>query len=168
MTNNFKAAAKELVGAFSYGKRNSSGETYIFLRSGSPEWMQEAVRAAHGDRLPSDWIYAACQSAAQDIATEDAESARDWAGGRLYFWADGEVDIGDANALAWGGDNYALASEAEAEAEADLGKIDGTAAKRMQVAQYYAASAIGRTIAEALQDRAEALEAAAAGEEAEA
>lgn len=158
---NFQKIAKEFADAFTFGNRASTGERYTFLRDGSPEWMKDAVYSAHGSGqfLPNDWIYLVCRSAAQDMASEESESARDWRDSRSHDWADGEVDTGDASALAWGSDNYGLASQYEYEAEAELGKIGGSAARRLQVAQFFAASAIGNAIAEAIQAQVDAAEA---------
>lgn len=41
--------------------------TFHALKDNAPQWVADAVRAAHGDRLPCDWIYKQCDAIASDI-----------------------------------------------------------------------------------------------------
>ena len=47
--------AKELDKALTTQERN--GEIIIVRREGSPDWMQDVIFKAHGDRMPSDDVY---------------------------------------------------------------------------------------------------------------
>lgn len=90
--NEFKAyclaAARAAVAAFTTGERvaDATGERVIILRDGCPAWVRDAVRAAHGDRMPDDWTFSACYSAACD-----AEEA---------------IEYADADTLAEAGDGF--------------------------------------------------------------
>jgi uncharacterized membrane-anchored protein len=69
--------ATELSLAFTRGER-TSGESYVFLRDGSPEWMTEAIHTAHGSAMPDDHIYSFCEKAADALreCDEDADEDR--------------------------------------------------------------------------------------------
>lgn len=64
--------AAELGAAFE-GATRPDGSTYRRLRDGSPEWMTDAIRAAHSnaDILPDDWRYAMIEAAADIMAEAD-------------------------------------------------------------------------------------------------
>lgn len=61
--------AKALSLAFERRTRDN-GESFTALRDGSPEWMQEAIFAAHdnGEILPNDWSYRLIERMADHIA----------------------------------------------------------------------------------------------------
>jgi hypothetical protein len=50
-------------------RTRESGEQFYSLKDGAPEWVQEAVRAAHdgGDMLPNDWSYRLLSDMAERI-----------------------------------------------------------------------------------------------------
>jgi hypothetical protein len=66
--------AEQLSGAFETKKRNDGNE-FVSLKDGSPEWMTQVIRSAHGDKLPDDTTYAFIEKAADALAEmdEDAE-----------------------------------------------------------------------------------------------
>lgn len=88
--------AAEAYGFLERGKR-SDGSEYVFRKSGSPEWIKDLSRAAHGDSFPDDWIYeqiANCLESISDNDCEDgareaAESAIDVYSSDLLDWANG-------------------------------------------------------------------------------
>jgi hypothetical protein len=68
--------ATELNAAFTV-KERESGETFICLRDGSPEWMSDILRNAHFGSLPNDFSYSMIAEVAGSIleAIEDDEDA---------------------------------------------------------------------------------------------
>jgi hypothetical protein len=62
--------ARALAAAFEHRTRDN-GETFHALRADSPEWMTDAVHAAHGGMLPNDWRYRAISDAAQRMSDSD-------------------------------------------------------------------------------------------------
>lgn len=58
--------AAELGLAFEARERQD-GSTFRALKEGSPEWMTDCIHAAHGDRMPDDFIYAAVERVADAI-----------------------------------------------------------------------------------------------------
>lgn len=93
----FREAAEAFAGSFEQAER-SDGETFIRLRSGSPTWMTDIVRAAHGEMLPDDWRYACIAAAAEHIAQYDSEDEAQDADGPF---ADGQVDVYTSDRYDW-------------------------------------------------------------------
>ena len=73
----------------------SGRRRFVALLDGSPDWVSELVREAHGDMLPDDWRYASIESALDWIA--DANDPED----EQYEWADENVDVYHRGRLAW-------------------------------------------------------------------
>ena len=86
--------AREAVGCFETATRDD-GTTFDRIRDGSPEWVTDLARAAHGDMLPDDWRYATIRSALEFIA--EADDPEDGAG----EWTDSEVDVYSGARLTW-------------------------------------------------------------------
>ena len=88
--------AVEAYGLLEWGKR-SDGSKYVCRKGGSPEWLKDLCKAAHGDFFPDDWIYeqiANCLESisdndCEDDALEAAESAIDIYSSDLLDWAKG-------------------------------------------------------------------------------
>jgi hypothetical protein len=60
-------AADDFARAFERRTREGGAE-FLALKDGSPEWMHEAVQAAHGDFLPDDWRYRLIAAVVEDVA----------------------------------------------------------------------------------------------------
>ena len=77
-----------------------NGDRYVSLKDGSPEWLSDLVRAAHGDFLPDDWRYERIHSALESIADCDVSTQAE-----LHElgpgWADGPVDVYTGARLEW-------------------------------------------------------------------
>tara|TARA_R100000963_G_C4633089_1_gene97713 strand:+ start:609 stop:1082 length:474 start_codon:yes stop_codon:yes gene_type:complete len=63
---NAQTLADTLATSFETRER-ANGGTFHALKDDAPQWIADAVRAAHGDRLPCDWIYKQCDAIASDI-----------------------------------------------------------------------------------------------------
>jgi hypothetical protein len=67
--------AEQLSAAFENNKRNDGNE-FVSLKDGSPAWMTEVIRSAHGDKLPDDTVYEFIENCADAIADhEDPQEA---------------------------------------------------------------------------------------------
>ena len=86
--------AREAAACFTT-KQRPEGDSFVGLLDGSPDWVSELVRDAHGDMLPDDWRYASIESALDWIA--DANDPVD----EQYEWADGNMDVYNRGRLAW-------------------------------------------------------------------
>lgn len=109
----FLLALRDLAGAFVAGPtQRENEETITTLRDGSPEWMRDAVYAAHdalGYGLPNDWCYAACSEVASSLADHapvDADAARE----ASHEVADGAVDVYHSARTKWLADHHANVS----------------------------------------------------------
>ena len=80
-------------------KTRDNGDTFRCLKDGAPEWMRDAIRAAHDavDEVPSDDVYECCHSAALVLADENAPDLDEGA----HEFADGEVSPYNASRVAW-------------------------------------------------------------------
>lgn len=58
--------AAEVNAALVRDKRND-GKEFIKLADGSPEWMTDLCRTAHGDMMPDDWRYEFIEDALSQI-----------------------------------------------------------------------------------------------------
>ncbi len=73
-------------------KTRDDGSAFVTLEDDSPDWMGDAVRAAHGDFMPDDWRYQAIKgvcshrSDSDSFASEDIDSLVDCYTGRLTAW----------------------------------------------------------------------------------
>jgi hypothetical protein len=70
-------SAKEAFRALETKKRDN-GDSYQAFKSGSPEWMKNLAREAHGDMLPDDFRYEFIAEALEAISRyDDTDEARD-------------------------------------------------------------------------------------------
>ena len=88
--------AKQLADAFTTDTRND-GTTFTKLRDGSPQWMTDAIHAAHGDILPLDWIYEQCGRMADKMTEYEPEQWDD----SVSEWADSLVDVYNIDRARW-------------------------------------------------------------------
>lgn len=96
--NQAKSLADILAGSFETRERQSGG-TFHALKDNAPEWVSDAVRAAHGERLPCDWIYQQCDSIASDIRQAIVHDDREPED--IADYIEIEPDIYTANVTAW-------------------------------------------------------------------
>lgn len=68
-----RTLAGELYRSLVSDKRDD-GTVFWHLREGSPQWMTDAIHAAHGDMMPDDWRYYFCRqmASAWDDLDDDA------------------------------------------------------------------------------------------------
>lgn len=83
----------------------TDGTKFLKLAEGSPDWMHDAIRAAHCDMMPDDTRYnmiGECLSKLEDYLDEDAEDFSDlYDRGIDSEIADGLVDIYNFDRLQW-------------------------------------------------------------------
>lgn len=65
--------AVKLSEALETGKRDN-GDEFVSLKNGSPEWMTDVVRSAHGDKLPDDTVYGLIERCADALADANEEA----------------------------------------------------------------------------------------------
>lgn len=151
MPATLQTVAGELAEAFESAER-SNGDTFYKLRDGSPEWMTDAIHAAHGDMLPDDWRYKAIRAVAQAMADLDADSDLD---DSAHEACDSLVDIYTSGLTAWlasRADRYCYCDDAAEEigVESGAGII-----QRLQLGQFAEYREIWDSLRQALEAEAE-------------
>ena len=94
--------AAQLSAAFVSDVR-TNGATFYKLADGSPEWMNDATFAAHGEFLPDDWRYAAIRELSSRMAeSEDPEDG--------FEECDSAVDVYNSKLADWLASNNSRAA----------------------------------------------------------
>ena len=126
-------------------KTRDAGERFVTLTDDAPEWLQEAVRLAHHDTMPHDWVYAECEAAYD--AYQDQEGRPD-----DHEHTDGRVDVYTKELYAWAADMCLtdLYSEAESRAN-ELGTKCEDTSQRLASIQYCAIELIATVIFDAIE-----------------
>ena len=79
LMNRFALAISQLLSSFKESSR-TDGSKYLTLSAGSPDWMSEAIMAAHHGELPNDSRYQLirdCLQALSDDGVENLQEALD-------------------------------------------------------------------------------------------
>ena len=86
--------AREFARSFETRTRDN-GESFVYLEEGAPDWMQDALRDAHGDMFPDDWRFRAIQNVAYSLSDWD-----DWED-CAHDIADNHVEVYTSALTAW-------------------------------------------------------------------
>ena len=141
--------AAEAYACFETAER-PNGQTFTRTKDGTPEWVGELVRAAHGDDfLPDDWRYETIRSALAFIA-DDATDPEDDA----HTFADTQVDVYTSNLLAWLSSNLRRLSYVD-DAVSEYGGEPGGIADQIMLGQYAEAREVYELTVSALRDLAD-------------
>lgn len=144
--------AKQLAEAFTTDTRND-GATFYKLRDGSPQWMTDAIHAAHGDILPMDWIYEHCSRMADNLNEYEPEQWDD----SVSEWADGLVDVYNADLARWLSLHLDFAEYVD-NATQELGHSDRGIFGDIAMGQYSLLENIAYALIQAVREQAEDLE----------
>jgi hypothetical protein len=130
--------------------RRPEGESFTRVKDGSPEWVTDLVREAHGDFLPDDWRYGCIQSALEFIADTDEPDD-----GAAEF-ADGYVDVYNGARVAWLDSSIHRGGYCD-EALHEFGPVDGDRGVfgLLGLGQYMEASEVYGLVLQALADVAD-------------
>lgn len=144
--------AKQFSEAFTTDTRND-GATFYKLREGSPQWMTDAIHAAHGDILPMDWIYEHCNHIANMMTEYEAEQWDD----SVLEWCDGLVDVYNADRARWLALHLDFAGFVD-EAVEEYGHSDQGVMGDIGMGQHKLLEQIAYALLEAVREQAEDLE----------
>lgn len=151
--NKFQSAASRLAASFERVSR-PGGESFVKVKAGAPEWVRDAVYAAHeatGDRGPCDWVYALCESAAAMI---EEHAAEDDAYAAVFEWADAQCDVYTGQLFAWMAAhacNRSLCDEAVEHLGSPGDKWSSAQVEKfIQAGQCYGASRVAEVLIEAV------------------
>lgn len=110
----------------------NNGEQFIRLADNSPEWVNGAIRAAHGEFGPDDKKYSMIRECAGKLAEYDSDDWEDYAG----EMADSLVDIYNADLLHWLSSHLFRAFYCDEAQEEGLVSADAEMYKRIAIGQY--------------------------------
>lgn len=155
-----KTEAGELKGLGDWFERKTreGGEKFVTLRDGRPEWLQEAVREAHGGTLPNDWIHEACKTACDAIDEGNfgkVDGNADDDGDAIHDFADSNVEVYTVERFRWA--TEVCLTEVFAEAEEDAESLAGdetSIADRLGTIQFCALEHIARIMVESWRESA--------------
>lgn len=140
--------AHKLSRAFETATR-PTGERYVRLKDGSPEWMTHVIREAHREMLPDDWRYACVAAAAEAIAEADDPADNE------HEFADGYVDVYNADLFDWLASHHSRQGYVD-EAADELGAaVDLGVVERIGLGQYAEAREVFGLVLRSLQKIAE-------------
>lgn len=129
-----KELLNETLGYFEVKKRGE--DDIVVLKPEAPQALKDSIRAAHGDRLPDDWIYNKYQSIVSNLSGYTISNTDDLEENRPEI-VDGLVDVYNNDRTAWLAShlgNAALVDEARAEYGGDCSDVFDMIGK----GQYYA------------------------------
>ena len=152
----FKSVMGELAEAFVEDTRGD-GSKFVRLVDGRPEWMRDAVYAAHDGSLPDDWTYRACMEMALGLTEYDLDAEDDVLGELVTGLADRNVDVYTHDLLRWlytvGADAIAAVDDARAD-----GWFEGSAGleEQLRIGQLRMYERIGNALVDAVREQVEA------------
>ncbi len=130
------------LGSFFQRSTRDDGTAYTALREDRPDWLQEAVYAAHGSSLPCDWVYETCRAACDAI--DDGTLSEDTGS---HEFADGQVDVYTKELAQWYADFCTSDLYAQADSDADdMGHEKQSVNERLTTVQYCAIARIADCI----------------------
>lgn len=142
--------AKQLADAFIADDRED-GTRFYKLRDGSPQWMTDAIHAAHGDILPLDWIYEQCHCVADKMTEYEPEQWDD----SVSEWADSLVDVYNIDRARWLALDLEIANFVD-EAVEEFGHSDQGVFGDIGMGQYKLLEQIAYAMLNAVNEQAEA------------
>lgn len=138
-----QARARELYDAFVTDKR-LDGTEFVKLQDGSPEWMKDLCRAAHGEMFPDDFRYAMIEEMASKIADSNEDADMDDVRCEI------EADIYTSDLTAWLAsrtDRYGYVDEAVEE----MGWPDSGLTQALQMGQVREKEEVFEAVRESLE-----------------
>lgn len=137
----------EHLATYFVSKTRDNGTEFVYLSEEAPQTLRDAVKEAHEDVLPNDWVYGTFADLLQKISEYNCETVDEIDDEYRHEIVDGCVDIYTHDLTAWLHENQAL-SYLEDACEGFV-KEDG-AWQLLARAQYLAIDEIMRNVIESL------------------
>lgn len=154
----FSSVASALYRAFEKAKRDSNGEEFTRLKEGSPQWMKDAIFAAHeaiDSRLPDDWIYEMVRCLASDLEDRDLDEGSEADSDMLHEIADSQVEIYTSALAQWYADHSGNRDLCEEAVSEGLASESASIEDRIKVGQFMAIERILGSLVESLESQRE-------------
>lgn len=130
-------------------RKRKNGEEFVALKKGSPEWMTDMVREAHGSMMPDDWKYAFALEALRAIAETESDDEAIEAVQEL------EASIYTNELMQWLSSNLERAGYVDEAVENYGGHSDQGIVGDIGLGQMAEKQEVGYSILSTLRDRAE-------------
>lgn len=153
--------AQEAYDCFEYREHSEAagGGRHAHVKEGSPEWVTDLVRTAHGDMMPDNWRYDAVHSALEAIADADAEDESDLQGSDLdHEFCDAQVDVYTSARHEWLSSNLTRSSYCDDAVDEGLASPDTDLTDRIGLGQYMEAREVLTSVVRSLVEHRETLE----------
>lgn len=124
MTKQIEKTANTYLACFESNTREATGKVFYYLPNNAPQELLEAVRNAHGEKLPSDWIYETFVNLLQKVTEytiENIDQLREYA----HEIVDGSVDIYTHELTLWLHEEQALEHLSQVMASHSYSEEDG-------------------------------------------
>jgi hypothetical protein len=144
--------AQQFADAWTTDTRND-GVLFCKLRDGSPQWMTDAIHAAHGDIMPLDWIYEHCSRIVDMMTEYEPEQWDD----SVSEWCDGLTDVYNIELAQWLALHLDFAEYVD-NATQELGHSDRGIFGDIAMGQYSVLENIAYAMLNAVREQAEAAE----------
>lgn len=126
-------------------KTRDDGTTFVTLTDDAPEWLDDAVMAAHDGEWPNDWRYETCESIVEMLAGSGADPSD-----AAWEIADSLVDVYNHDLYAWATpDRWCYVDEAIE----NLGEVRDLSQALMQ-GQFYCIERMALALADAIEENA--------------
>lgn len=126
------------------------GAAFYCLTDTAPEWIKDAVREAHGDESPDDWVHEQCYDVCIAIDNGAIGGPDDAA-----EWADSNGDVYTAALLRWAAGDLNRLSYCDEAASEGLITEKATMEERLRIGQFVQLERIARAIAAAVAEAVE-------------
>ena len=150
--------ARQLADAFETRTRapEAGGAEFVCLKDGAPQWVKDAVFAAHGNgsMLPDDWRYRMIREVADALTERDPEAWEDT--GEI---ADQLADIYNATLTAWVASHLSRIGYVDEAVESGLVEPEAGLSRRLMVGQYLEYQEIAGALIATIEERAEEVDA---------
>lgn len=138
--------ASEAYDCFESFKRDGDETTIYKLRDGSPDWIKELVREAHGDFFPDDYRYEAIMNALAWIHDNDGDEDPG-------EFADSNVDVYTADRYRWLSSNLRRSGYCDEAASEGIVSPEADIVDRIGVGQYMELTEVYGLVYRALEER---------------
>lgn len=148
--------AQELSSAFEH-KARDNGESFYCLNDTAPEWMKEAIHAAHGNMFPNDWSYRIgkeCADSIAEILAADCDSEFDESSDEAWERIDSLIPCYNSERLNWLASHSARVDYCDEAREEGLVSIESDMLECIAAGMLQEYRAVWAAIASAIRDEA--------------
>lgn len=146
----YTASAQALLDALITDKR-TDGTEFVRLADGSPQWMTDAVHAAHGDMLPDDTRYSMIRECLSEMIQMDPEEW-DYSSNQI---ADTLIPVYNAERIKWLASHLNRAAYCDEAQEQSFVSEKSSLMDRIAAGMYVEYIEIADSLISSVNDRAE-------------